>query len=282
MFKDKILDLYKYINNFQEIGIGIAQGSYQDHNAIFVVQMFGTPADQKIALADKPTTVQTAAVPTPPAQAATPVVNSPAVKTASSDLVKANLTSQTVPVSPVKSQVVTDSQNKIVSPVQQPVVVNSGDVKLVGSNVVINASVSGPATKVMVYFGQQAIMLSPKSDSVWSGQVAPTQIASTNSTVTIKAFDMNGQSSQIQLADFSTGTIENYNLSGTTPASTISFLGVTFDPKVFENRFYLLFIAVILSCLVLAIAVKRHVQHLSLIANSSFVAIFACLMYMVR
>src|SRR4029078_3041745 len=34
--------------NCEEIGIGISQGNFQGHNAIFVVQMFGTPVEQKI------------------------------------------------------------------------------------------------------------------------------------------------------------------------------------------------------------------------------------------
>jgi hypothetical protein len=73
-------------------------------------------------------------------------------------------------------------------------------------------------------------------------------------------------------------TQTNYNLSGTTPATYVSFMGQTFNPNTFETRFYLYFIAGLLSCLILAIAIKKHVQHLSLIANSSFVVIFAALL----
>ena len=51
--------------SFEEIGIGIAQGEFQGHNAILVVQMFGLPVEQKIALASEPTKVQTQAVPAP-------------------------------------------------------------------------------------------------------------------------------------------------------------------------------------------------------------------------
>jgi len=51
--------------NFQDIGIGISQGTYQGHTAIFVVQEFGLPAAQPVALTDTPTKVQTNNVPAP-------------------------------------------------------------------------------------------------------------------------------------------------------------------------------------------------------------------------
>jgi uncharacterized membrane protein len=89
---------------------------------------------------------------------------------------------------------------------------------------------------------------------------------------------MQGQTNQLQLADFSLNTQTNYNLSGSTAVTYVTFMGQTFNPNTFETRFYLFFIAGLLSSLVLAIACKRHIQHLSLIANSSFVVIFAALL----
>ncbi|HYV33286.1 MAG TPA: CAP domain-containing protein, partial [Candidatus Limnocylindria bacterium] len=59
--------------NFEEIGIGVAQGQYQGNAAIFVVQEFGTPVAQKVAMNETPTPVLVAAVPPPqPAQVQTP------------------------------------------------------------------------------------------------------------------------------------------------------------------------------------------------------------------
>ena len=122
-------------------------------------------------------------------------------------------------------------------------------------------------------------MLSPTDQSNWAGQVPLTQVAAANTTVRLSAFDMAGQTAGYQLADFSPGTIANYNLAGTTPVSYITILGHNFDPNLMQNQFYLLFIAALLTSLVIAIAVKRHVQHLPLIANTAFVVIFATLLW---
>lgn len=260
--------------NFQEIGIGISQGAYQDHTAIFVVQMFGLPAEQQISLSDKPTTVQTAAVP-PPA--------SLPVKAKVMSVSPASATK--VPTSP---QPALNKPPKTLADNQQPqpqplpplaVSVEQGNVTLDGQNVVITAEVSGPAAKVLAYFGQQAVMLLPKSETLWSGQASLNALAQTNAIVRLAAFGMQGQSGQLVLADFAPSTIENYNLSASPPVSRVSWLGRSFDPKDAESRFYLVFIAAMLSCLVLAVGLKRHVQHLSLIANSSFVIIFAVMLW---
>ncbi len=234
--------------NFEQIGIGISEGEYQGHTAIFVVQMFGTPAEQKVALSDKPTIVQKTAVPVPQASAAASVAGAE-VKTA---------------------------------PQPQPVNVQSGEVKLHEGKVNILARVEGPAVKVVAYFGEQAVMLSPKDQNTWAGQVATASLVQSGQTVTIKAFGMQGQSAKMQLADFSAGTIQNYSPNVAIPAGTVSFFGLKFDPKSFEAKFYLFFIAGMLASLILAIAIKRHIQHVLLVANSSFVVIFACLLYWAR
>jgi hypothetical protein len=51
--------------NFEESGIGISYGKYGDKQAVFVVQMFGMSAEQKIQLASAPTIVETNSVPEP-------------------------------------------------------------------------------------------------------------------------------------------------------------------------------------------------------------------------
>jgi hypothetical protein len=44
--------------NFKEIGIGIKIGEFQGGTSTIVVQMFGTPAVQNVALSEKPTPVE--------------------------------------------------------------------------------------------------------------------------------------------------------------------------------------------------------------------------------
>lgn len=51
--------------NYDEIGIGIAQGEFQGRQATFVVQMFGDPAEQAVKVSSVPTQVLTQSVPQP-------------------------------------------------------------------------------------------------------------------------------------------------------------------------------------------------------------------------
>ncbi len=262
--------------NFEEIGIGIAQGQYQDHTAIFVVQMFGTPVEQKVTLNQQPTPVQTAQVPPP---AVVPVNVAAAQESKPNEKVASFKTSS--PQNQPKSVPTANPPQTFplaVAPPPEKINIQQGDIKLVGPNAEIIAQVTGPAVKVLAYFGPEAIMLSPKSQYVWTGKVQTASLAKNNITVRLKAFAMDGKSVQLKLAEFSLGVPNIVDVPNSTPVH-YSIFGKTFDPKVFENRFYLLFIAGLLSCLILAIAVKKHIQHLPLIANSSFVVIVAALLF---
>ncbi|MDE2311921.1 MAG: hypothetical protein KGJ93_02405 [Patescibacteria group bacterium] len=225
--------------NFEQIGIGISQGQYQGHTAIFVVQMFGTPAQQPVALSDAPTPVQATPVPAPATVAA--------VKT------------------PVPELVISEAQTQIHDQQLQ-----------------ISATLAGEPVKVLAYFGQQAIMLSPKSDGQWFGQIALADLANGNLTVRLAAQDLRGQTANMQLADFSNTTTTNFDVLGASTArpAQVSWLGWTFDPKSMETKFYLIFVIGLLSSMVLAIGLKRHIQHLNLIVNGSMVAMLACVLWM--
>jgi hypothetical protein len=263
--------------DYQEIGIGISQGAYQGHDAIFVVQMFGTPADQKVALNDQPTKVQAQGVPAPqpaPAPSKTVSIASTAGTTPANEQ-PARPTPQTLGANLTQPQPVPASA-------AAPLNISDGSVKLNGDNVDINAQVEGAAVKVIAYFGEQAIMLTAKDGGLWSGEVPLATLAEKNTTVTLKAFDIGGKTAQLKLADFSSGTVENYNVIPQTGGRLITLFGHNFNPKDFENRFLLFFIAGILASLILAISIKKHIQHVSLIANSSFVVIFAILLWTVH
>jgi hypothetical protein len=43
--------------NYEQIGIGIAQGNYGNRESMFVVQMFGVPTEQTIALSKEATKI---------------------------------------------------------------------------------------------------------------------------------------------------------------------------------------------------------------------------------
>lgn len=242
--------------NFQDIGIGIAQGQFQGHTATFVVQEFGMSAEQKIALTTTPTRVQTTKVP-PPALA----------------------TSDNNPSSNIQG-----AQTKTPSPTVEPLAISQAQTQANGDSLAISATVNGNPVKVLAYFGDKGVMLAPQDNNNWTGQVSLSELASGNQAVHIKAFDIRGQSVDYQLADFTNSTIGNFNVvAPQTPAPVkVAWYGHLFDPKTVEGKFYLYFIAGLLASMVLAIGVKRHVQHLNLIANSSFVVILACLLFMAR
>jgi hypothetical protein len=243
--------------NFEDIGIGISQGIYQGHTAIFVVQEFGVPAEQQLHLTDAPTLLQTATVP-PPVLAQT----SAPVKPIASDVKGAQ--NSAAAVAPVVPLSVTDAQTQIQN-----------------SQINISAKILGSPVKAIAYFGAAAVMLNPQSDGQWSGQVNLADLSQGSVTVKVKAFDIRGQTAEMQLADFSNGTVNNYNIAAADNQPTqVSWMGRIFDPKSAEEKFYLFFIAGILSSMVLAIGLKRHIQHLNLITNSSFVVMLACLLWM--
>jgi len=259
--------------NYVEIGIGISQGVYQGHEAIFVAQEFGVPADQAITLSDKPTQVQTTPVPAPHTVKAVaanneqPSASVPAAQPAAPEV--------QLPTGASRQQTLGANQTAPLA-----VSVKNGSIVLDGNNINIMAEAVGPVAKTIAYFGGQAVMLSPKDNNNWTGQVSVSALAQSNTTVRLEVFGMQGQTGQMQLADFSASTQDNYNLSGSTPANFVTFLGHSFNPNAEANRFYLLFLAGILTSMILAIGIKRHIQHLPLIANASFVAILACLFLM--
>ena len=146
----------------------------------------------------------------------------------------------------------------------------------------IEALVNGPAVKVLAYYGGQAIMLNPKADGEWAGQVAAAEVTQNSRSVKLVAFDIKGQSSSLKLAEFADSSINNYNLGQKPSQAQVSFMGLTFSPKDFENKFYLVFISGLLASLILAIAIKKHIQHVVLVANSSFVIMLATMLWWVK
>jgi hypothetical protein len=247
--------------NFEEIGIGISQGQFEGHNSIFVVQMFGTPAVQPVAVAQAPTKVEQPA-PAPLAHAR-PLVKS------------AQAAAPAPAVSPVPA------------PQPETLRIIDASVKPVGDAVIVSAETSALAAKVVAQFGDLAVMLDPKDNNMWEASIPLTKLTSNESTVVVKAYDTSGNMVEQQLASFSKSTADNFGgaspAAAAAPASGSQFihvLGHDINVKNLESNFYLIFIAGILAAMILAIGIKRHVQHLSLIANSSFVAVFALMLWM--
>lgn len=234
--------------HFEEIGVGVSMGQFEGHTAIFVVQMFGTPAEQPITVTNKPTVVQQNEI------------NIPTTKTT----VQKSITE-------VKNAQKLESINEKVSITKANMTTENGAVK-------ISVITNNFANKVITSFGGGSLLLSPKEANAWEGTIPLERIPKNNSFV-VKALDISGNMAKQELGSISNSFEKTYNILGNVKGATVSLFGTQVDVKAIEHNFYLLFTTTILTCLVIAIAVNKHVQHLSLIANSSFIAIFAMLLW---
>ena len=262
--------------SFEEIGIGISQGEYQGHPAIFVVQMFGVPVEQPVKLLAKPTEVQTQSV---PAAAAPEPVKPVAIKTQSPPPLKP-IALQPKPVQTPTPKTQNLEQPSLLPVLTEPLAIKEAKGVAIGEEVSIQAKLSETAVKVLAIYGKAAVMLEPKAGGLWQGSTSLAKLVRSKSSVTVKAFDINGQTVEESLGTFFGSTIISFNPAGeVASANKVSFLGRVFDPKLLEQKFYLLFMSMMLASLVLAIGLKRHIQHLSLITNSSFVIILATLLW---
>lgn len=246
-------------SHFEEIGIGIAQGEFEGHTAIFVVQMFGTPINKPVAVKTEPT---------PVAQRA------PASAAPAAEVVKAPVPSAV----PAPVQVSQEEPQVSLEPTPETVGIVRADIRLEPGIAIIDALTTSTANKVMAYFNGKAVLFWPREDNSWVAYI-PLSILE-NASVSVVAYDIAGQEAKHQLASFTPNLQDTYNPFGHVRGEQIQLLGKTFEPKLLESKFYLLFVAVILSCLVIAIAVHRHVQHPQLVANSSFVVILAMLLWL--
>lgn len=242
--------------NFEEIGIGIAQGEYQGHTAIFVVQLFGTPAEQKMQVSHEPTQVQTSDVPAP--------VKPPPAAVAASGIKKPQPIQAPPPAEPAQPA--------------EAVKIFETRVDVLGNQAEVEVQTNSTATRVVAVYGGRAIMLDPKNDNLWRGSVSLEKVAAAGASLKVFAYDINDRSDAKLAGEFAGSTVTNYNVLGANAQARVQAFGLSLDIKSMEQKFYLLFLAGLLSSLVLAIAIKRHIQHVSLVANTSFVATLACLL----
>jgi hypothetical protein len=98
--------------------------------------------------------------------------------------------------------------------------------------------------------------------------------------VQVQAYDINGTVAGTKIATFAADAQQNYaGSSSKQSGKKINFFGKIVDLDNVTSKFYMLVIAGILSSMILAIAIRKHVQHVHMIANSSFVAIMATLLW---
>lgn len=154
------------------------------------------------------------------------------------------------------------------------------DTEVKDSNLIVSVKADASAIKVLAVFGARAAWLYPKGEELWQGQILLEKLTQSGSKLSVQVFDISGNVKEAEAAVFAADVSQNYNLYGQVAGKSVTVFGRTIDLESFEYRFYLIFVAAILTSLILAIAIKRHIQHVSLVANGSFLAILAVLLWM--
>lgn len=250
--------------NFQEIGIGISKGTFDNHQTTIVVQMFGTPLVEQVALQEEPTVVA-------PAPAPVPEVVQP--------ITPATTPADTAPVlNPTFDQPKQEVNTQTAEPILQPIEILDTKTQRQGSQLYIEVQTSTGVVKLLAFFGEKSIMLDPISDTLWKGTIPISSIGQYDK-LTVQAQDMSGALHQKPIAEFSQelASLTDGNVEG----AQVTIFGATFNPKIWEQKTLLLILAGLITALIIAIAVRRHVQHLSLIANTSFVAMLIAMLMLV-
>jgi hypothetical protein len=254
--------------SFQEIGIGIASGEFQGHKTTFVVQMFGAPVVQQVALQDKPTSVQ-ASSPAPASTAPTQVASA------------SKATSPATPVTvPEQVAIATEpAPTDLTLGTQPPVVIVDTALDIRADQLDMTVITSGPASRVIATFNKSAVMFDPTGENTWQAQI-PWSALQSESSLNVIASDMSGNAARSELSSFSPSLQKNYQFLGEVKGAAVNFFGTIVDVENFENNFYLLIVTTILVCLIMAILIHRHIQHIALVANGSFVVILAMFLWM--
>ncbi len=266
---------------FQEIGIGIAKGMYNGHQTTIVVQMFGTPIAQKVSLPATPTPVAQPAAPQPAPAQVTPAQVAPAPAQQQPVAQQQAAAPQNNATVAPSAPVAIEQQSALPStPVgQQPVEIKSTETSLQGNQIYINVTASSEATKLLANYGTSSIMLDPAGNNEWYGYI-PLASLNSNINLLVYAFDINGNFAKSEVSQFSSSlnpTLESGNVEG----ASISVLGKVINPKEWEQNVILAVLGSLILCLIIAIAIRRHVQHVGLVANTAFVAMLAAFMLMV-
>jgi hypothetical protein len=257
--------------SFEEIGIGIASGMFEGHQSTIVVQMFGTPIAQKVTTQSQPTEVAPASTPTPAPTATTApkASNPPAPVKVAAVQPTSSPTSSPAPAP------------EATPPAPEPVKILDAQTRLQTDALYVSVTASESATKILATYGEGSIMLDPVSSTEWQG-VIPLWRLIDGETVVVKAFDIRGESEIRPLASFSESLQDALHPAAQdNNESTIEVMGNRFSPLAAEKKIYLVALAGLLACLVLAIGIKKHIQHVSLIANTSFVAMLAAILLMI-
>lgn len=219
--------------NFEEVGVGVARGMFDGHQSTIVVQMFGTPIAQEVAMNQAPS----------------------------------NAVAGDSSLSSSRSE---DGKVGIIK----------AEYSLQGSNLNVMVETGSDTVKVLADYGDRGVMLDPAADNVWQGNV-PLSSLGTDNQISLISYDIKGNVDREQLVQV-TPVLSQDSISnrGEAQGESVTFLGKVFNPKLFEQNIFWGVLSLLLIFLLIAIVVKRRVQHVGLVADASFVAMLAAVLTM--
>ncbi len=242
-------------SQYEEVGIGIAEGHMAGQKVSFVVQMFGVRAEQDVALTSAPTYVDRSGM-----------YLVPQVAGAKISVLEKSFTEEKTIFPPVSVEAVSAS-------------LSEGKIK-------IQVKTQGPAVKVVASFGNASLMLDSKGQNVWEGYIDEFRLVKNSLTVSVTAYGANGEQAKSLGPNFSPSLENNFGLSDKTQpfsySKSTSFLyaGKSIPEEGLSQQFYWLFISIFLTLLMLQIGIKPKIQHTRSIINSAFLVIFCVTLIM--
>ncbi|MBU6447754.1 hypothetical protein KGQ24_02865 [Patescibacteria group bacterium] len=138
-----------------------------------------------------------------------------------------------------------------------------------GTAYMVQVQTQGDAAKIIASLDGQNTLLQPTSNpDVWQG-VFYGNIADLKGRLSLNAYDLAGNSSVSSVADFNSSLQSSYPLiADSTSSRQISIFGATVPLHSF-NLIYVYIAVFLLAALAVAIAIRKKIQHIDLIAHAS-------------
>jgi hypothetical protein len=247
---------------FTEIGVGIAEGVFEGHPSIVVVQMFGKPLVQT-----NPAATETAKAETPPTAkpiaSANPTPQAPTGSVAGVDATPAPSTAKPIVDEPAKQATAAPSINT-----------SSSKIKPEGAGYTVEVTIEN-ASSAVAQLGQEKAPLEPTGDGqTWRASLAfdPRIAASGGESLSIFAWNAAGLNSHDTLALIAPSAKAQELYGFATPNSEPAYRLFGFIPLEglgdSARQFFLLTMVFLAVCLLISILVKFHVQKPTIIVHT--------------
>lgn len=245
--------------NYEEMGVGIAKGRYENFDTIFVVEMFGKPliADDKLdENVDQVAKVEEG------------LDTSSSTQEALANRVDTISTSVLQPsVQPNLSlpQNSPDSENS------SPEIYNIQTV-IQGENLEVTAVTSPVVSEMILNYGEKGVRFKPVGENRWVALVKRLSLGA--GPVLAEAKDMQGNSAEKTVASFS----EERSPLTDVNSEQFRIFGYEVESGKLLRQLGLALLAVLLTVLVVSMARHWKVHHLKTVASTSLTAIFITLL----